>query len=174
MCHSPSPTKCLKTANPWTNNWVCSKVKDKLIILYRHLCVSINDDFVYQIESSWFLSFASRNYCFNMSGANISTGVQIVPHLTFNSGSRAYAWRIIFSCIVQKECAAGDVRKYTFSGTYANIPLKTLKTPKTFSTQNLHIRKFCCTFATDSYAGGYMSCEKRFAKGLSKGRFLTY
>ena len=27
------------------------------------------------------------------------------------------------------------------------ITLKTFKTPKTFSTQNLHIRKFCSTFA---------------------------
>ena len=27
------------------------------------------------------------------------------------------------------------------------ITLKTFKTPKTFSTKNLHIRKFCSTFA---------------------------
>ena len=30
------------------------------------------------------------------------------------------------------------------------FPLKTLKTPKTFSSKNLHIRKFSCIFATDS------------------------
>ncbi len=30
------------------------------------------------------------------------------------------------------------------------IPLTTFKTPKTFSTQNLHIRKFCSTFAPQS------------------------
>ena len=31
----------------------------------------------------------------------------------------------------------------------------------------LHIRKFYCNFAPDSYAGGSLSCEKRFAKVLS-------
>ena len=52
--------------------------------------------------------------------------------------------------------------------------LKTFKTPKTFSTQNLHIRKFCCTFATESYAGGRYVLRKAFRKGSFLGRFLTY
>ena len=63
---------------------------------------------------------------------------------------------------------------YLFLNKNHPITLNTFKTSKTFSTQNLHIRKFCCTFATDSYAGGSMSCEKRFAMVLSWGRFRTY
>jgi len=42
---------------------------------------------------------------------------------------------------------------YTITfGKHDPITLKTFKTPKTFSIQNLHIRKFCSTFAAQSRA----------------------
>ena len=36
-----------------------------------------------------------------------------------------------------------------------------------FQLKNLHGCKFFTTFVAESYAGGYMSCEKRFAMVLS-------
>ena len=47
--------------------------------------------------------------------------------------------------------------------------LKILNTPNTFSTQNLHIHKFCCIFATESYAGGKYVLRKAFRKGSFLG-----
>ena len=44
----------------------------------------------------------------------------------------------------------------------------------TFSTQNLQKRKFFCTFAPESYAGGKYVLRKAFRKGSSLGRFRTY
>ena len=49
------------------------------------------------------------------------------------------------------------------------ITLKHFKLLKLFSTQNLHIRKFCCTFAADSYAGGKYVLRKAFRNGSFLG-----
>ena len=43
---------------------------------------------------------------------------------------------------------------YVDEGFKCFFTLKTLKIPKTFSTQNLHIRNFCCTFAPESSTPG--------------------
>ena len=65
----------------------------------------------------------------------------------------------------------GRAHPWRFPAEYS-LPLHT--TPYTPHQKNrtkmrffLHIRKFFCTFALESYAGGSMSREKRFAMVLS-------
>ena len=58
---------------------------------------------------------------------------------------------------------------YPFSDAWreprSNRAISEIRTPKTFSTQNLHIRKFFCNFAPESYAGGRYVLRKAFRKG---------
>ena len=48
---------------------------------------------------------------------------------------------------------------YVDEGFKCFFTLKTLKIPKTFSTLNLHIRNFCCTFAPESSTPGFRGWE---------------